>query len=165
MGCKKEEADYTAAFNVEHLDANRVQYTNQSTGEYYYMTWDFGNEETVTTTDKKESFIIYYYQAKDYEVSLRLTNYVGGNKTTAKTMTIATAELTESFTAEIDPDDPNYVVLTNTSQGTYDAFKWTYLGMEIQNELEYRAFFPFAGQYDIQLVVNKMVVIIQPLKK
>lgn len=154
-GCKKEEADYTAEFGIEHLDANRVQYTNESTGEYYFMTWDFGNGITETTTDKKQSFIIYYYQAKDYEVSLRLTNYVGGNKTTAQTMTIQPAELTESFTAEIDPIDPNYVLLKNTSQGTYDSFKWLYLDMEVENELEYRAFFPFAGEYNIQLVVTK----------
>ena len=154
-GCKKEEADYTAEFSIEHLDANRVQYTNQSTGEYYFMTWDFGNGVTETTTDKKQSFIIYYFQAKDYEVSLRLTNYVGGNKTNTKTMTIAPAELTESFTAEIDLIDPNYVVLTNTSQGTYDSFKWLYLDMEVENEMEFRAFFPLAGEYDIQLVVTR----------
>ena len=155
IGCKKEEAEYTAAFSIEHLDANRVQYTNESTGEYYFMTWDFGNGITETTTDKKQSFIIYYYQAKDYEVSLRLTNYVGGNKTTAQTVTIAPAELTESFTAEIDPVDPNYVLLKNTSQGTYDSFKWLYLDMEVESELEYRAFFPLAGEYDIQLIVTK----------
>jgi beta-glucanase (GH16 family) len=155
VGCKKEEAEYTPAFTIEHLDANHVQYTNTSTGEYYFMTWDFGIGETVTTTDKKESFIIYYYQAKDYDVSLRLTNYVGGNKTAAQTMTISQAELTESFTSEIDPDDPNYVILTNTSEGTYDAFKWVFLGDEVEGEVEYRAFFPLAGEYDIQLVINK----------
>ena len=154
-GCKKEEAEYTPAFTIEHLDANRVQYTNTSSGEYYFMTWDFGNGETVTTTDKKQSFIIYYYQAKDYDVSLRLTNYVGGNKTAAKTMTIVPVELTESFTAKIDPDDPNYVILTNTSQGTYDSFKWVFQDIEVESELEYRAFFPIAGEYDIYLVINK----------
>lgn len=154
-GCKKEEAEYTPAFTIEHLDANHVQYTNTSSGEYYFMTWDFGNVETVTTTDKKESFIIYYYQAKNYDVSLRLTNYVGGNKTAAQTMTIAPAELNESFTAEIDPDDPNYVILTNTSQGTYDSFKWVFLDTEVESEVEYRAFFPIKGEYDIQLAINK----------
>ncbi|PLW94234.1 MAG: hypothetical protein C0591_13150 [Marinilabiliales bacterium] len=155
IGCKKEEAEYTPAFGITQIDANHVQYTNESTGEYYFMTWDFGNGTTVTTTDKKESFVFYYYEAKDYEVSLRLTNYVGGNKTATKTVTISPAELIESFTAEIDHDDPNYVILTNTSQGTYDSFKWLYLDMEIENEFEYKAFFPFAGEYNIQLVVNK----------
>lgn len=155
-GCDKNtEPDFTAAFTYEFKDANHVKFTNQSTGEYYSATWNFGNGQSETTTDKNKTFEIYYPEAGDYTVLLRLTNYTGSNKTAEQTINIATTDDFVSFTAEIDPANPNYVNLKNTTEGEYDSFKWIYSNMEVENELETIAYFPFAGNYEIELQVIK----------
>jgi beta-glucanase (GH16 family) len=155
-GCKKDNDDnYTADFSFQFLDENNVQYQNESEGEYYAMIWDFGNGVRDTTTDKKQSYKIYYPDAGNYEVSLKLTNYVGGSKSVSKTVNIANTDFEISFTAEIDPGSPNYVMLKNTSLGSWDSFKWTYRGLEVENEMEHLAYFPIAGDYDIELIITK----------
>lgn len=147
--------DFKADFSYIFINANHVQFTNESEGEYYSLTWDFGNGETHTTTDKKETFEIYYPDAGDYEVSLKLTNYTGQYETAKKTISIATSDLLLSFTAVIDPLNPNVVQLKNTSVGEYDSFKWIYRDREIENEIEHTAYFPFAGNYEIELQIFK----------
>jgi len=155
-GCKKDDDDeFTANFKYEFKDDNHVEYTNQSEGEYYSITWDFGNGESETTTDKKKVYTIYYPVAGDYEVSLKANGYSGGNQTTKKTVNIAKTDLVVSFTADIDVANPNYVNLKNTTQGTYDSFKWLYRDIEVENETETQAYFPLAGNYEIELQVFK----------
>ena len=157
-GCSKnEEPDFTPSFNYTYVDDNHVKYENTSTGEYYFMTWDFGNGiSDSTTTDKDASFTIYYPVAGDYQVSLRLTNNIGTNKTITKTVNIASSDLTltVSFTAEVDPDNPNIIILTNTTEGEYNSFKWLYRNLEVENQMVHRAYFPFAGEFEVELVVS-----------
>lgn len=159
IGCNKddEEADFTPSFNYELVDDNHVLYTNTSQGEYYSMSWDFGNGVTETTTDKNETFEVYYSAAGNYDVSLRLTNYTGNNKTETKTVTISTDDtsITVSFTAEVNPENPNYVILKNTTEGEYDSFKWRYRNEVVENQMEFEAYFPYAGEYEIELLVTK----------
>lgn len=154
FGCKKEDAAFSADFSYEMLDGNYVKFTNQSQGEYYSMIWNFGNGQADTTTEKKKTHIVYYPEAGDYAVSLRLTNYVGGNESISKSINIANNSLILSFSAEIDTINPNYVKLINTSQGAYDSFTWLYLNVEIADEIEHLAYFPNAGDYDIELLVS-----------
>ncbi|HEY9115491.1 MAG TPA: family 16 glycosylhydrolase [Bacteroidales bacterium] len=157
-GCNKNEApEFTPGFSYSFIDDNHVKFVNTSSGEYYFMTWDFGNGITETTTDQKESFTIYYPLAGTYDVSLRLTNYYGENETQTQTINIAQNDLSVSvsFTAEIDPDNPNIVILTNTSTGQYDSFKWKYRNLEVENQKIHEAYFPFAGDYKIELIVSK----------
>ncbi len=157
-GCdKKQDPEFVADFSFDIKEENNVKFTNESTGEYYSLTWDFGNGQTETTTDKNETFTIYYPKAGDYKVSLRLTNYTGASNTKEKTVTIASDDLslTVSFTAEIDPDNPNIVNLKNTTEGEYDSFRWVYRNLETVDEMEHQAYFPFAGTYDIELIVTK----------
>lgn len=157
-GCeKKQDPEFVADFSFDIKEDNNVKFTNESTGEYYSLTWDFGNGQTETTTDKNETFTIYYPKAGDYNVSLRLTNYTGASNTKEKTVAIASDDLslTVSFTAEIDPDNPNIVNLKNTTEGTYDTFRWVYRNLETVDEMEHQAYFPFAGTYDIGLIVTK----------
>ncbi len=154
-GCDKNnnpafKADYTYTF----LNDNTVEYVNVSEGEYYSMIWDFGNGNGDTTTNKKETYSVYYPVAGDYDVSLRLTDYGGGNTSVNKTITIATTEIQLSFTVDVDSENPNYVTLINTTTGNYDSFSWNYRTEVIENEMEYTAYFPFAGNYEIELVVN-----------
>lgn len=155
MGCKKEEeAPITAEFSYEMVGGNYVQFTNQSSGEYYSMIWNFGNGQSDTTTDKKKSQIAYYPLAGNYQVSLRLTDYSGGSQSVSKTINIENTDLVVSFSADIDPSNPNYVHLINTTQGTYDSFIWKYRNLEVEDEMEHLAYFPFAGSYDIELSVS-----------
>ncbi len=154
-GCnKEEEAGFTADFSFEYLDDNYVQFKNQSEGEYYSMIWNFGNGQADTTTDKKKIYVIYYPEAGNYQVVLRLTNYTGGNESISKTINIANNNLLLSFTTEIDPINPNYVKLINTTQGTYDSFKWLYRNIEVEDEMEHLAYFPTSGDYEVELFVS-----------
>ncbi len=157
FGCKKnkDEAEFTADFNYSYNDDNYVLFENNSEGEYYSLIWDFGNGQADTTTDKNKSYVAYYPQEGDYVVTLKLTNFTGSNKTVQKTVNISTTDLQLSFTAEIDQVNPNYVNLVNTSQGTYDSFKWLYRNIEIIDSMEYKAYFPFAGDFDIELLITK----------
>jgi beta-glucanase (GH16 family) len=156
-GCKKEESDFTPSFTVEMIDDNNVRFINQSTGEYYFMNWDFGNGVTETTTDKNKTFEVYYPEAGDYAVSLRIQNNSGESKTTSQTVTIASDDtsLEVSFTAEVDAENPNYVNLKNTTVGQYDSFKWIYRDQEVPNAMEHQAYFPLAGDYEIELRVTR----------
>jgi beta-glucanase (GH16 family) len=155
LGCKKEEeAKFTPEFSFEYLDDNYVQFNNLSEGEYYSMIWNFGNGQADTTTDKKKIHVIYYPEAGNYQVSLRLTNYTGGSESVSKTINIANNSLILSFAADIDPINPNYVQLINTTQGDYDSFKWLYRNIEIEDQMEHLAYFPSAGEYEIELLVS-----------
>ncbi len=156
LGCaKNNDEGFTADFSYEYNDDNHVKFINESVGEYYAMYWDFGNDNADTTTDKTKEPVAYYPKAGSYDVSLKLTNFTGGVETASKMVTITNTELSVSFTAEIDPDNPNWVILKNTTEGEYDAFKWFYRNHEIENEMEQLAYFPFSGSYDIELEVIK----------
>jgi len=157
FGCEKDNADvgFNADFSFEYKDDNHVKFQNESEGEYYAMIWDFGNGEADTTTDKKKSYEIYYHQAGDYEVSLKLTDYTGGSEAVKKSINISNTDLQLSFTADIEPSNPNYVILKNTTQGTYDSFKWLYRNLEVEDEMEHEAYFPFAGNFEVELLVSK----------
>lgn len=153
--CDESESDdgFTADFGYEYVDDNHVRFTNNSEGEYYSLVWDFGNNQSDTTTDKSKSYTIYYPYAGEYEVSLKVMNYSGSNKLVKKNISITVTDFEISFTAEIDNTDPNYVNLTNTSTGNYDSFTWLYRNKEVQNESTWKAYFPFGGTYDIELQV------------
>lgn len=155
LSCKKDqEAEFTADFSFDYLDNNYVQFKNQSQGEYYSMIWNYGNGQADTTTDKKVSPVIYYPQAGEYQVSLRLTNYTGSSESVSKTINIANDDLLLSFSVDIDPVNPNYVKLTNTTQGIYDSFIWLYRNLEVEDQMEHTAYFPSAGAYEVELRVS-----------
>lgn len=147
--------DFKADFSYEYIDENHVQFRNESAGEYFSMMWDFGNEETDTTTDKNKIYEIYYPVEGDYEVSLKILNDSRFTNTIKKTISIERTDFLVSFTAEVDSDNPNNVLLTNTTIGEYDSFKWLYRSREVENESEFEAYFPFAGDYEIELQVMK----------
>ena len=157
LGCGKSDsaASFKADFSYEMTDGNHVQFTNKSEGEYYSLIWDFGNGMSDTTTDKKQTYQIYYPEAGDFEASLRIMDFTGNSKIVTKTITIASTDLVLSFTADIEPATPNYVKLKNTTTGEYDSFKWLFRTEEIENETEYTVYFPFSGSYVIELKVFK----------
>jgi len=156
LGCSKSDSEsFTADFNYTMTDGNHVQFENKSTGEYYSLIWDFGNGVGDTTTDKKQTYQIYYPEAGNFEASLKVQDYSGNSKTVSKTINIATTDLQLSFTAEIQQANPNYVDLKNTSTGEFDSFEWRYRTEVISNQTEYTAYFPFSGSYVIELKVFK----------
>jgi len=152
---KKDELGFTADFNYEFIDANHVKFTNASSGEYYSLTWDFGVGDPVTTTDKKEEFTIYYPQAGDINVSLKVYNYTGENKEAVKVINIEQTDLFVSFAMVYDDEKPNDVLLINTSEGEWDTFIWKYRNLEVPDETNHTAYFPFEGIYTIELLVIK----------
>lgn len=153
---KEEESDFAVNFNTEYLDDNTVVYSNASSGEYYSLTWDFGNGDIISTTNKKETFQIFYALKGDYQVSLKALDYSGNTKTSSQTVSISQSVITDlepDFTAVPNTGNPNYILLSNITEGEYDSFKWIYLDEIITNENEYLAYFPLAGDYTIELQI------------
>ena len=153
---KEEESNFTVSFNYEYVDDNTILYTNTSSGEYYSLTWNFGYGDEVTTTDKKEAFQIHYPEKGEYNVTLKALDYNGATKTQSKAVNITTSDLPElnaSFTAVPAQSNPNFVLLTNTTEGEFDSFKWLFRDQIVTNENDYLAYFPLAGDYDIELQI------------
>jgi len=157
ISCNEEDSGigFTTDFSYEFIDDNHVQFTNESVGEYYSLLWDFGLGETSFTTDKSKTFEIYFPEAGDYDVSLKVSDYTGNREVITKTISITNTDIALSFSAEVDPSNPNLVNLKNTTIGDYDSFKWMYRNREIENEIETVVYFPFSGNYEIELQVIK----------
>ena len=155
LSCDKKESDlaFEVDFSYEFMDDNSVRFINETEGDYYSMFWDFGNGESAVSMDKTESFEIYYPEAGEYVVELKVRDNGGNEKVIVKTVSISNTDLLLSFSAEIDPSKPNLVNLENTSSGEYDSSKWLYRDKEIENELNAVAYFPFAGTYTIELQI------------
>ncbi|MBN1985051.1 MAG: family 16 glycosylhydrolase [Prolixibacteraceae bacterium] len=155
-GCQKESLnDFTVDFRIEYTDKNHVKFINLSEGEYYSLDWDFGNGETAASTEKSKTYLVYYPQAGDYNVTLSVLDYTGNSKTVSKKVTIENTDLLVYFNAQVDTPNPNYITLENTSVGEFDSFKWIYRSKEVENEAITIAYFPFAGSYEIELQVTK----------
>lgn len=152
--CEKDDKpDFNPDFSYEMIDENHVRFTNNSTGEYYWVVYEYANGTSDTLSDKNEQTTVYYGLAGSYDVVMTLTNFYGDQKSVSKTVTIANNNLEVSFTAEVDSENPNYVTLTNTTLGVYDSFKWVYLDKEVEDAEIHTAYFPYAGDYDIRLIV------------
>jgi len=158
VGCdKNDESDFSADFSFDFIDDNNVLIENQSNGDYYWIIWDFGNGLGDTTTDKTKSYEVYYPKAGEYNVTLKLNNYTGEKKQISKNVVIASDDnsISLSFNADIHPDNPNIVLLENTTVGEYESFRWEYENNVVEGEMQYEAYFPYEGNYDIVLVVVK----------
>jgi beta-glucanase (GH16 family) len=153
---KEEDSSFTANFNYEYVDGNTVLFSNTSSGEYYSLTWDFANGQEITTTDKNETFRINYPVKGDYKVSLKVLDYGGTTKTNTQTINIANTvlpDLEPEFTAVPNEGNPNYILLTNLTEGDFDSFKWLYRDEIVANVNDHLAYFPLAGNYTIELQV------------
>ncbi|MBR8534465.1 family 16 glycosylhydrolase [Carboxylicivirga sediminis] len=101
LSCSKEDnkETYYADFSYDVQD-NQVIFTNASTGDYLYVEWDFGNDEsTGKSADKSKVHTIYFPLKGEYEVTLKLW---GNLNTESDTKTV-------TKTISIDADDPDYV--------------------------------------------------------
>lgn len=157
-GCEKNDIpEFSPGFTYTFTDDNHVLFENTSTGEYYFLVWNFGNGITDTITNKNQKYDIYYPDAGNYQVSLRLTNYYGDNETSTQTINITqdAESLNVTFTAEVDPENPNVVILTNTTMGEYTSFKWLYRNLVVENQMVQEAYFPFAGDFEVELLVTR----------
>jgi beta-glucanase (GH16 family) len=152
---KEKDIELKAVFSFVFEDENHLIFSNESMGDYYSLTWNFGNGVVQTTTEKDKSFTIYYPEAGSYTVSLKVVNYSGETNLAILTVEIEESDISISFTTEVDAQKPNYIHLTNTTIGEYDSFKWIYSDSTVENETETTAYFPFSGSYTIKLEVSK----------
>ena len=94
--CKSDDGtpEYTPDFSyqIDPSNSNLVTITNNSTGDYLYVEWDFGNgESTSKENDKSKEHTIHYSQKGEYEVNLKLwgsLNTESDTKTISKTISI-----------------------------------------------------------------------------
>ncbi|MRT92093.1 family 16 glycosylhydrolase [Ancylomarina sp. 16SWW S1-10-2] len=166
LSCSKSDDDedsYTPDFAyVEDVnDANKIIFSNTSTGDYLFMQWDFGNgvvseKERTNTKD----YTVFYSEKGDYQVQLTLwglDNVLSNNKVVTKTVSIQNDVFVADFTYTIDNTRPNFVTLNNTTTGDYDRISWKYNDLEItgDNINEYEIYLHKAGIYNIELHVYK----------
>lgn len=160
-----EVETFEPAFSYEFIDDNNVRFSNNSTGEYDLLFWDFGNDESESTRNKTEKFDVYYPEAGDYNVSLTVTGLDRTQKSTSKNINISKTDFSVAFQLNVDGSNPNYIQLKNTSEGEYDSFKWVYRYKEIENENTHSAYFPYSGVYNIELQVTKDGKIFSEIKE
>lgn len=157
ISCSEDDASplITADFNMDFIDANNVRFTNQSEGEYNSLTWEFGNGESESNSFKTRTYEVYYPESGTYNVSLRIGDFDGNVDKVTKELVITKNDLLVAFTAAPDALNPNKINLVNTSEGNYDSFKWIFKDTEVENENTTIAYFPYKGDYEIELQVVK----------
>ena len=62
--------------------------------------------------------------------------------------------LKADFNLAIDSEKPNYAGIKNTTKGHFDSVLWTIRGHTFREDSKFEAYFPFAGQHEIRLVVS-----------
>ena len=157
VGCGDDETseDFIVDFSYSFVDDNHVKFNNESTGDYLRIDWDFGNGLTESTTSKTKVFEVYYPLKGNYEVTLTATGPGGEKKSTTKEITVVKGSIEVAFTLTVDTENPNYVNLANTSVGTFDSFKWVYRNKVIENQSNAVAYFPYSGNYEVELQLVK----------
>jgi beta-glucanase (GH16 family) len=120
-----DDLDYEIGFDyeIDSSDPNTVIFTNTSTGDYLYVQWDFGNDEsTGKESDLTSERSAYYPLAGNYEVTLTIwgpLNTISDTKTLTQTITI-------------ESDDPDYdtseqlVWSDEFSSSTINTANWTF---------------------------------------
>lgn len=162
LSCQKSDDEETYmpdfTFTEDVNDANKIVFSNTSTGSYLFMQWDFGNgevskKERPNTNDQT----VFYSEKGDYDVQLTLwglDNKLSNNKIASQIISIDQDVFVADFTCTIDGAKPNYVTLTNTSQGDYDAISWTCNDKEYTGD-NIEIYLARAGTYDVDLHVYK----------
>lgn len=155
FGCGDEEPTQilTVDFTYSFVDDNHILFSNESSGDYLSLSWDFGNGQAESTTSKNATFEIYYPIAGSYDVTLKLTGQNGETQSISKNLNIIAGDF--SFSVTINNEAPNSVQLKNTSTGNPDSFSWLFRNKKVENEQEIVAYFPYAGTYDIEFLVEK----------
>ncbi len=165
LSCDKSDGgeSYTPdfIFTEDVNDANKIVFSNASTGAYLFMQYDFGNgevsEKTRATTN---DYTVFYSEKGDYQVDLTLwglNNELSNNKVVSKTISIQNDVFVADFTYSIDNTKPNFVTLNNITTGNYDRISWKYNEKEITGDDidQTEIYLHKAGTYDVELHVYK----------
>ena len=165
LSCSKSDDDETYTpdftFTEDVNDANKIVFSNTSTGSYLFMQWDFGNGEiSEKVRASTKDYTIFYSEKGDYQVQLTLwgpDNVLSNNKNVTKTVSIAQDVFVADFTYTINEAKPNFVILNNTTIGDYDHISWRYNDKDItgDNIDQTEIYLHKAGTYDIELHVYK----------
>ena len=165
LSCSKSDDDETYTpdftFTEDVNDANKIVFSNTSTGSYLFMQWDFGNGEiSEKVRASTKDYTIFYSEKGDYQVQLTLwgpDNVLSNNKNVTKTVSIAQDVFVADFTYTINEAKPNFVILNNTTTGDYDHISWRYNDKDItgDNIDQTEIYLHKAGTYDIELHVYK----------
>lgn len=97
LGCSSSSSSssgsddiFSADFSFTYGDDdNHVIFTNQSSGDYYSLNWNFGNGQIENTSNKSKTYNVYYPKAGSYNVSLTLKDNSGNSSEQNKTVTIS----------------------------------------------------------------------------
>ncbi len=134
-----DDDDYEVGFEyeIDSSDPNTVTFTNTSTGDYLYVQWDFGNDEsTGKESDINSARSAYYPLVGTYEVSLTIwgpLNTISDTKTLTQTITIESDDPDYDNSEQLVWSDEFNSSTINTNNWTFETGSGGWGNNELQN--------------------------------
>ena len=150
-----------AAFSVDRdsgVAPATIQFTDQSTGDYDSVTWDFGDGTAPIQMNPGTIVSHTYPLRRQYSVTLTASG-TGGTNIALKEITVYTAAI-PAFTADATAGvAPFYVQFTDTSTGDYDVATWDFGDgsdpvVRSPSERSVAHIFTVNGLYTVRLTVS-----------
>ena len=138
-------------------DGQVVTFTNQSTGFYTGLNWDFGANATPATASGKGPHVVTYSGSGTSSVALTTISPINGNVTETKVDIISIAPLhSPTATEEKDNDYTTYKLVSSTG----DSYQWYYKGILIDGATNqfYVATESELGTYTVDVTINGCTV-------
>ena len=121
----------TASFTTnipDSTDPLTIQFdASSSTGTQLTCTWDFGDGNTLPSTDCTSAVTNTYQQAGTYTVTLTVTDIANQTAPSSQQVTVSIPKPVASFTAAVDPNNSYCVnVDASNSSGYQLSYSWDF---------------------------------------
>jgi PKD repeat protein len=137
----------TAAFTVQPLGGQTVQFINQSSGAVSYL-WDFGDG-----TNSGEVSPSHTYSAPGVYTVTLFANASNGAQNTAQQQVTITQPLSVSFVSSIVEGNPLARLFTSTVTGSVSAYIWDFGDGTNSGEPNPQHTYPSPGMFTVTLTV------------
>ncbi|MDP4267212.1 MAG: PKD domain-containing protein, partial [Bacteroidota bacterium] len=140
----------TADFNAfVDLNTDSVFFTDMSTGNVTNRYWYFGDGNF----SNDQSPVHYYADKGEYEVSLTVSNNLGGESVITKKVEIGSNICSSEFTFVAD-NTTKKVNFSNTSKGEVSSYFWYFGDGQVSNEINPEHIYNKDGIYQVCLTVR-----------
>ena len=143
-----------AAFTADVTTGNvplTVNFTNQSSGTFDSVLWDFGDGQTSTGTNPSHT----YSNAGIYTVSLTIDGTEGADiETKTNYIHVFTAPITDFSVNTTSGTSPLSVIFTNLSTGDYNSVLWDFGDNKSSTDLSPTHVYGAIGNFTVTLTVD-----------
>jgi PKD repeat protein len=128
-----------------------VDFTNQSTGSYNNIAWDFGDGATSTTANTSHT----YNQPGVFTANLTISGGLGGTDTISQQIEIFAPVAAVFGAVPTSGVAPLAVAFTNQSSGDFDSCSWDFGDNQTSNQCTGGTHtYTTAGDYTVTLTVS-----------